>query len=150
MINFLNLSLSLAYREAAKFYILILNVANFLGLLLILTIYLLVLQPFLHTLSCPLWTVKDFYSACRSLAGPRKWCWVKLVAGKLLLVPSLRVKAIGFLTHTIKVKEVSSILNGSTFSWMDIEFYQTFYICWCDLPLKSVEMDDYINWLCRN
>lgn len=54
MINFLNLSLSLAYREAVKFYVLILNVANFLGLLLILTIYLLVFQPFLHTLSCPL------------------------------------------------------------------------------------------------
>ena len=46
---FLNLSLSLASREAAKFYMLILNVANFLGLLPILKIYLLVPLHLLHT-----------------------------------------------------------------------------------------------------
>lgn len=34
---------------------------------------------------------------------------------KLHLLPRLRVKAIRFLMHTVKVKEVSSIPNGSVF-----------------------------------
>ena len=34
---------------------------------------------------------------------------------KLHLLPRLRVKAISFLMHTVRVKEVSSIPNGSVF-----------------------------------
>lgn len=68
---------------------------------------------------------------------------------KFHLLPRLRVKAIRFLMHTIKVKELSSIPNGSVFLGMDIEQYQTFFfICWCDLPLISVETEDYIDWFC--
>lgn len=49
---------------------------------------------------------------------------------KFHLLPRLRVKAIRFLMHTIKVKELSSVPNGSVFFGMDIEQYQTFFfIC---------------------
>ena len=113
----LTLSLSLASREAAKLYMLALNGANFRGLLSIWKLHLLapalsphritssersggslfswpILMPLLH-FSLPAALVGASIQMLLSETGRRK----------LHLLPRLRVKAISFLMHTVRVKE---------------------------------------------
>lgn len=104
-----------------------LNVANFLGLLSIWKLYLLAPALSPHTIassessggflfSWPILMPLMYFSHPAALVGASiQMLLSEMGRRKLHLLPRLRVKAIRLLMHTVKVKEVSSIPNGSVF-----------------------------------